>query len=126
MAKILVVDDDANIRQYFTDELSDEGYQVSTVESGHQLLNIIDHFKPDVVILDIKLEDCDGLDLLEKIRRKYYNLPVILCSAYEMYKFDQRSVNADYYVVKSFDLSELKSAINKAVKIKKIDHLNGD
>lgn len=126
MAKVLVVDDDTNIRQHFTGELSDEGHQVSAVDSGHQLLSIIDRFEPDVVILDIKLEDYDGLDLLKEIRRKYYDLPVILCSAYGTYKFDQRSVGADYYVVKSFDLSKLKSAINKAVKTNTADHLNGD
>lgn len=126
MAKVLVVDDDTNIRQHFTEELSDEGHQVSAVDSGHQLLSIIDRFEPDVVILDIKLEDYDGLDLLKEIQREYYDLPVILCSAYGTYKFDQRSVGADYYVVKSFDLSKLKSAINKAVKTNTADHLNGD
>ncbi len=126
MAKVLVVDDDTNIRQYFTGELSDEGHQVSAVDSGHQLLSIIDRFEPDVVVLDIMLVDHDGLELLKEIRKEYYNLPVILCSASETYKYDQRSVGADYYVVKSFDLSELKMMINKAVKAHKPGHLNGD
>lgn len=126
MAKVLVVDDDTNIRQYFTGALSDEGHQVSAVDSGHQLLSIIERFEPDVVVLDIMLVDHDGLELLTEIRKEYYNLPVILCSASETYKYDQRSVGADYYVVKSFDLSELKMTINQAVKAHKPGHLNGD
>jgi DNA-binding response OmpR family regulator len=86
------------------------------VASGHQLLTIIDRFEPDVVVLDIKLVDYDGLELLKEIRNEYYDLPVILCSAYKTYKYDQRSVAADYYSVKSFDLSELKTMIKRAVE----------
>jgi DNA-binding response OmpR family regulator len=126
VARVLVVDDDSNIRRYFAQELSGEGYEVSTVAAGKQLLSIIDVFKPDVLVLDIRLEDYNGLELLKEIRKKRYALPVILCSAYKEYKYDQRSVGADYYVVKSVDLSELKSAINEAVKTIKADHLNGD
>ncbi len=123
MAKILVVDDDENIRQYYMEELSDDGHQVSAVASGHELLRIIDIFKPHVVILDIKLVDYNGLELLKEIRNEYYNLPVILCSAYQTYKYDLRSIAADYYVVKSSDFSELKTAINRAVEAHKPGHL---
>ena len=123
MAKILVVDDDENIRQYYMEELSDDGHQVSAVASGHALLRIIDIFKPHVVILDIKLVDYNGLELLKEIRNEYYDLPVILCSAYQTYKYDLRSIAADYYVVKSFDFSELKTAINRAVEAHKPGHL---
>jgi len=114
VARILVVDDDENIRQYYMEELSDDGHQVSAVPSGHELLSVIDRFEPDVVVLDIKLGNYDGLELLKEIRNEYYNLPVILCSAYQTYKYDQRSIGADYYVLKSFDLSELKTMIKRA------------
>ena len=114
MARILLVDDDQNVRRYYTEELSDDGHQVSTVASGHQLLRMINLFKPHVVILDIKLVNYDGLEVLKEIRNEYYNLPVILCTAYQTYKYDQRSIAADYYVVKSFDLSELKTMIKRA------------
>ena len=114
MARILLVDDDQNVRRYYTEELSDDGHQVSAVASGHQLLRIINLFKPHVVILDIKLVDYDGLEVLKEIRNEYYNLPVILCTAYQTYKYDQRSIAADYYVVKSFDLSEPKTMIKRA------------
>ena len=125
MARILVVDDDENIRQDYMEELSDEGHQVSVAASGHQLLTTIDRFEPDVVVLDIKLGNYDGLELLKEIRNEYYDLPVILCSAYQTYKHDQRSIAADCYVVKSFDLSELKTMIKRAVEAHKPGHLTG-
>lgn len=53
MARILLVDDEEHIRRYYTDELSDEGYEVSTLATGHNLLNEIDLLQPEVVVLDI-------------------------------------------------------------------------
>jgi DNA-binding response OmpR family regulator len=116
MAKILLVDDEEYIRRLYTEELSEEGHKVFTVASGHNLLKRIDHFQPEAVILDIRLEDYDGLVLLQEIRNLYHDLPVILCTAYDTYKHDQKSIAADYYVVKSIDLSELKMVIEKATE----------
>lgn len=116
MCRILLIDDEEHIRQFYTEELSDEGHEVSTLASGYGLLSEIDNIKPDAVLLDIKLVDYDGLDLLQEIRNRYHDLPVILCTAYDTYKYDQKALAADYYVVKSFDLSELKTAIQRAVE----------
>jgi DNA-binding response OmpR family regulator len=115
MARILLVDDEEHIRHYYTAELSEEGHKVFTVASGHNLLKRIDSLQPEVVVLDIRLVDHDGLELLQEIRNRHHDLPVILCTAYDTYKYDQKAVAADYYVVKSFDLSELKIAIQRAV-----------
>ena len=80
------------------------------------LLRRIDLIQPEVVVLDIKLVDYDGLELLQQIRNRHHELPVILCTAYDTYKHDLKSVAADYYVIKSFDLSELKRAIQRAME----------
>lgn len=116
MAKILLVDDEKHIIQYYTEELTTAGHQVTAIQSGDQLMGIIDSQQPDVVVLDIKLEEEDGLHLLQDIRKRYYDLPVILCSAYDTYKEDPMAIAADYYVVKSFDLSELKTRIWQAIE----------
>ena len=50
---------------------SDDGRQVSAVASGHELLKIIDHFQPDLVVLDIKIENYDGFELLKETRNEY-------------------------------------------------------
>jgi DNA-binding response OmpR family regulator len=113
--KILVVDDEAHIRMLYAEELAEEGYEVVTAENGQGLLELIEQEKPQVVVLDIKMVDYNGLDLLQDIRNKHYDLPVILCSAYDTFKDDMKSIAADHYVVKSFDLSELKQKIGEVL-----------
>jgi DNA-binding response OmpR family regulator len=116
MAKILVVDDEEHIRLLYSEELREEGYDVSTAEGGYRLLERIERERPDLVVLDIKMVDYDGLDLLQDIRNKFYDLPVILSTAYDTFKEDMKSIAADFYVVKSFDLSELKKKIRMALE----------
>jgi DNA-binding response OmpR family regulator len=67
-------------------------------------------------VLDIKLGEYDGLDVLQDIRNTNYNMPIILCTAYSNFKYDLRSVAADYYVVKSSNLEELKFKIKMAIE----------
>ena len=116
MAKILLADDEEYIRELYTEELSGEGHKISSVATGHNLLKRVGFFQPEVVVLDIRLMDYNGLELLQEIRKEYHDLPVILCTAYDTYKYDQKAIAADYYVVKSYDLSELKMAIERAVE----------
>lgn len=116
MAKILIVDDEEHIRYLYSEELSEAGYEVITAESGHQLLEKIEKEKPDLVVLDIKMVDYNGLDLLQDIRNRFYDLPVVLCTAYDTFKEDVKSIAADFYVIKSFDLTELKNKIAMALE----------
>lgn len=116
MAKILVVDDEEHIRLLYSEELTETGYEVITAADGYKLIERIETEKPDLVILDIKMVDYNGLDLLQEIRNKFYNLPVILCTAYDTFKEDIKSIAADFYVIKSFDLTELKKKIATALE----------
>lgn len=112
--KILVVDDEKNIRLLLKEELTDEGYDVLLAESGAKALEMIKSDKPDLITLDIKMPGEDGLSILRKIRELEYDMPVIICSAYSVYKCEFSAVAADYYVVKSSNFDELK------IKIKEI------
>ena len=116
MAKILIVDDEEHIRYLYSEELSEAGYEVMTADSGHMLLERIEAEKPDLVVLDIKMLDYNGLDLLQDIRNRFYDLPVVLCTAYDTFKEDMKSIAADSYVIKSFDLTELKKSIAMALE----------
>ncbi len=116
MAKILVVDDEEHIRYLYSEELSEAGYEVITVDSGHKLLEKIEDERPDLIVLDIKMVDYNGLDLLQDIRKEFYDLPVVLCTAYDTFKEDVKSISADFYVIKSFDLTELKNKITMALE----------
>lgn len=116
--KILVVDDEKHIRLLYQEELQAEGYAVATSDGVEDILATLERETPDVVILDIKLgPNRSGLDLLQQIRSRKQNLPVILCTAYDSFQHDLKSIAADYYVVKAVDLTELKSKISTALKL---------
>ena len=116
MARILLIDDEKHIRTLYTEELAEVGHQITTAASGRNLLKKIALLQPEVVVLDIKIGDYDGLELLQDIRNRHHSLPIILSSSYDLFKDDPRSIAADYYVVKSFDRSELKIAIQRAIE----------
>jgi two-component system response regulator (stage 0 sporulation protein F) len=109
--KIMIVDDEKYIRQLYAEELDDEGYQVVTISSGLRLLEKIENEDPDLVILDVRLRDYNGLELLQDIKKRFSTLPVGLCTAYDTFRGDKKSAGADFYVVRSFDLTELKDNI---------------
>ena len=104
---VLVVDDEEHVRFRYREEFHDAGYKVITYDSGYKLLELIEEEQPDVVILDVKMPQYDGLDLLNDIRDRWRSLPVILNTAYDQFKEDMKSIPADFYVIKSFDLTEL-------------------
>ena len=117
MPKIFVVDDEEHIRLLYSDELNDAGYEVITAESGYKLLEKIAEGKPDLVILDIKLVDYNGLDILQDIRNHFYDLPVILWTACDYFEGETKSIEVNFHVLKSFDLTELKEKIVMALEI---------
>lgn len=116
MERILVVDDDKFIQMLYKDEFTEEGYEVFLTGDALEVMPLIKEKQPDLVILDIRLGRYSGLDLLLDIRNAYYNLPVILCTAYSIFKYELKSIAADYYVVKNSDLSELKNKIKMALE----------
>jgi two-component system response regulator (stage 0 sporulation protein F) len=116
MNRILVVDDEESFQLLYADELTEEGYEVITIGDGSKLMEVIEQKRPDLVLLDIKLGKYDGLDLLQDIRNAFYDLPVILCTAYYDFKYDLKSIAADYYVIKSSNMENLKAKIKMAIE----------
>jgi two-component system, response regulator, stage 0 sporulation protein F len=113
MKKILVVDDEENIRLLFKEELEDEGFQVDLARNGEEALKKVSLFKPDLITLDIKMPGMDGIETLKRIRETERQLPVVLCSAYGEYKQDFSTWASDAYVVKCADMTELKDTIRR-------------
>ena len=113
MKKILVVDDEDNIRLLYQEELRDEGYEVSLAKSAEEALKIIEENPPDLITLDVKLPGMSGFDFLKELKANQKHIPVILCSAYGAYKQEFKLWASEAYVVKSADLRELKMTIKE-------------
>ena len=116
MAKLLVVDDERDIRHLYAAELEEEGYQVVTAGSATEAAALLQERPFDLIVLDIQMKGESGLQLLQKIVKEKTDTAVILCTAFSCYKDDFSSWLADAYVVKSADLSELKSEIARLLK----------
>ncbi len=113
MKKILVVDDEENIRELYKEEFEELGYAVTAVNDGVQALKAMDAAKFDLVTLDMRMPDMDGIEALRKMKEKDSTLPVIICTAYEEYKHDFGSWCSDAYVVKSADTALLRDTVKK-------------
>jgi len=117
MRTVLIVDDEENIRALYKEELADEGYDVILASNGYEALEVLNSRKPDAIILDIKMPGMDGVTLLKLIKeRKDDDIPVIICSAYEEYKQDFSLWASEEYIVKSSDLTKMKSALHRILK----------
>ena len=114
--KILVVDDEENIRILYSEELQDEGYDVIVASNAEEADIKIKESSPDLITLDIKMPGMDGIDFLRKVREHDKNIPIVMCSAYSDYKQDFRTWASEAYVVKSSDMVELKSIIREILK----------
>jgi DNA-binding NtrC family response regulator len=115
MSRLLVVDDEANIRLLYADELKDEGYEVITAANITEATERLQEGTFDLAVLDIKLKNESGIELLQKLVKERHDMPVILCSAFSCYKDDFSAWLADGYVVKSGDLTELKHEISRVL-----------
>ena len=115
--KLLIVDDERNIRTLFRDELEEAGYEVRTAGTGHDALEKVEEELPDLVVLDIRMEDMTGLEVLEQIRLKHEVLPVIMCTAVRGLQddFTVWDSKVSDYITKPVDLDVLKQKIEKAL-----------
>lgn len=109
--RILVVDDEEGLRLLYKEELEDEGAEVEVAASGEEALEKLEGTEVDLVLLDIKMPGMDGVEVLRRVKEKWKDLPVILCTAYPHYKHDFGTWASDAYVIKSSDLTELKQTI---------------
>lgn len=116
MTRLLVVDDEQDIRLLYAAELEDEGYEVETAGTGEEAHRLLTEKDFDLVTLDIQMQNESGLKILQELVEEKSNLPVILSTAFSSYKDDFSSWLADGYVVKSSDLTELKSEIKKVLE----------
>lgn len=122
MAKILVADDDPNIRLLLQKQLEYEGYTVLTVASGRTAIDAARREKPDLMILDLMMPDVDGLEVCRTIRPELV-MPIIMLTAKgtDTDKVVGLAVGADEYITKPFSLIELTARVK--ANLRRVDRL---
>ena len=117
-AKVLVVDDEENIRELLSVSLKFQGYEVETAADGPRALDAVRTFKPDVLVLDVMMPGMDGFGLLRRLRADGVDAPALFLSARDSVedKVNGLTIGGDDYVTKPFSLEEVVARIRAVLR----------
>jgi DNA-binding NtrC family response regulator len=123
MKSILIIDDDTLIRKTLSSHLSKQGYEVRAAADGEAGLKAYDETTPDLVLLDIRLPDTDGLDVLRRLRERGCRSTVLVMTAYDDMKTTVEAVKlgAFEYLVKPLDYVALDLTVDKAFQVRALE-----
>ncbi|MCK5312219.1 MAG: sigma-54-dependent Fis family transcriptional regulator, partial [Desulfobacteraceae bacterium] len=117
---ILLIDDDENLRRVTEYNLSSKGFKVVTAKSGKQGLEYFKTYSPDIVVSDVQLGDMNGINLLEQIKKKVPDMPVIIITAFGSIEMAVQAMHkgAFNFITKPFDRDTLILSCEKALELK--------
>lgn len=119
LKKILVIECDDNMKSRCAKEISAMGHQPVTASCGLDAVSVFQDEKPDLVVIELKLPDINGFEVLRKMLWLAPETPVIIHSSFSHYRSDFKSWAADEYIVKSADMTELRDAINRVLSLRR-------
>ena len=121
-ARILIVDDEAVVRDSLGDWFRDEGYEVDTAESAKVALEKLAHASWDIFLLDVRMPGIDGLELQRKLKEAQPEATVIIMTAYASVEsaVEAMKQGAYDYIIKPFNPDDLEHTIQKAIERKKL------
>jgi len=113
--RILVVDDDPDIRQVLLDRMSSFGYVVETAIDGREALDALRQGGFDGMLLDMRMPEIGGLEVLRRTRKSHPDLPVVVVTALSVRQQAAQAVaeGARAYLLKPFDASQLKQMVEQ-------------
>lgn len=116
--KILVVDDEPNIRELLSVSLKFAGFEVEVAENGTRALELESRFAADLVVLDIMMPDMDGLEVLRQLRSRGDDVPVLFLTAKDdvQDKIQGLTLGGDDYITKPFSLEEVVARIRAVLR----------
>lgn len=113
MARLLIVDDEPNLRRLLADTFKEQQHEVTTACNGEEALACFEKGKFDLICLDIRMPTLDGIEVLSEIRNRDLNVPIVILTAYSDFKQDFSIWSADAYLEKTADLSELCKKVDE-------------
>lgn len=116
-ARILVVDDDENLRWVLKTQLEDLGYLVSTAINGEEALAVIEKTSPALILTDLKMPGLSGMELLDKVRADYPEIPVVIITAFATVQSAVQAMRAGAYdyLTKPIDFDDLALAVTRVL-----------
>lgn len=126
MIKVLVADDDKNLRKVLVNELSDHGFDVDDAEDGIKTMDLLEKDEYDVLLLDLNMPGLGGMDVLKKIKDIEVPLEIIILTAHATVPTAVKAMQlgAYDYLTKPFQIEELTAVIEKAYEKKKLRNEN--
>jgi len=121
-ATILVVDDQDSIRHFVSKTLEEDGYTVLTTGSVRETRQVLEHDMPDMMLLDLKLPDGTGIELLREVKRLQPEVPIILMTAFGEVEtaVEAMSAGAYWFVKKPFQNDELLALVGRALESQRL------
>jgi two-component system response regulator AtoC len=125
--RILIIDEEEAILESLEMYFSERGYNVFCAKNAEEGFKKTDLLKPDLVILDVRLPDQDGLELLQKLKERRKNMHVIIVTAFHDMDTTIKAVKkgAFEYIPKPIDIEELEAAVSRALKVEAFKEKNG-
>ncbi|MCB0284225.1 MAG: response regulator [Calditrichaeota bacterium] len=119
MQKILVVDDEFEIRELLSEALTFKSFEVLTAEDGLQGLKVFDEFKPDLAIVDVRMPNMDGVGFSKRILAAYPEFPIIIISGFlKQYNIEEiRSLGVKEIMTKPLDIEFLYKTIKNLLSL---------
>jgi DNA-binding NtrC family response regulator len=123
---ILVVDNDTELRKVLSSILSEEGYAVKTVENGKQAIEVSEKKHFDLALIDTKLPDMKGTELLHRLKEKQPHIVMIIITGFPTIENAMAAVNegADGYILKPLEIQKLLQAVRKHLNKEAADHIS--
>jgi len=120
IVKVLIADDDKNLRRVLTNELCEEGFDVDDVESGIQAIDLLEKEEYDVLVLDLNMPGLGGMNVLRKMKALEWSTEVIVLTGHSTVStaVEAMKLGAYDYLTKPFKMVELKAIIEKAYEKK--------
>ena len=117
-ARLLVVEDDPNIRELLATSLRFAGFEVHTASNGTEAIRLAGSLEPDLVVLDVMLPDLDGFAVTRRIRESGKHIPIVFVTARDSLddKIKGLTVGGDDYVTKPFSLEEVVARIRAVLR----------